>query len=363
MEVITNKQGIFIMSIFIVGSFMVLGTGSEAKQDIWIAIFIGFVMSLPMLIVYSKILSLFPGKDLFDILIEVFGNIVGKIISILFVWYAFHLGSMVIRNFSEFVNVVSFPETPQFILVAFLGLLCIWVSKAGIEVLGRWAAFVFPIILIIFILTIVFSMTNAHLINLKPVLYNGIKPVLTSAISISTFPFAETVVFMMVFNTLQNNKKISKVFLISALIGCGLMILVSVRNILVLGPQVTFDYYFPSYIAVRTINIGDFLQRIEVVVAIVFITGGFLKISVCLCAATRGAAKILNIKNYRNIVAPIGLLMMDLASIIYGNTMEMFDWAAKIYQYYAIPFQVILPIAVLIAAKIKLRNKGNSVQA
>lgn len=363
MEVITNKQGIFIMSIFIVGSFMVLGTGSEAKQDIWIAIFIGFVMSLPMLIIYSKILSLFPGKDLFDILIEVFGNIVGKIISILFVWYAFHLGSLVIRNFSEFVNVVSFPETPQFILIAFLGLLCIWVSKAGIEVLGRWAAFVFPIILIIFILTIIFSMTNAHLINLKPVLYNGIQPVLSSAFSISTFPFGETVIFIMVFNTLQNNKKISKVFLISALIGCGLMIFVSVRNILVLGPQVTFDYYFPSYIAVRTINIGDFLQRIEVVVAIVFITGGFLKISVCLCAATRGAAKILNIKNYRNIVAPIGLLMMDLASIIYQNTMEMFDWAAKIYQYYAIPFQVILPIAILIAAKIKLRNKGNAVQA
>ncbi len=363
MEVITNKQGIFIMTIFIIGSFMVLGTGSGVKQDAWIAIIIGFVMTLPMLIIYSTILSLFPGKDLFDILIEVFGNIVGKIISILFVWYAFHLGSLVIRNFSEFVNVVSFPETPQFIIIAFLGLLCIWVSKAGIEVLGRWAAFVFPILLFILITTIAFSMTNAHLINLKPVLYNGVKPVLMSAISISTFPFAETVVFMMVFNTLQNKKKISKVFLISALIGCGLMILVSVRNILVLGPQVTSDYYFPSYIAVRIINIGDFLQRIEVVVAIVFVTGGFLKISVCLCAATRGAAKILNIKNYRHIVAPIGLLMMDLAITLYGNTMEMFDWALNIYQYYAIPFQVILPIAVLITAKIKLRNKGNSVQA
>lgn len=363
MEIITNKQGIFIVSIFIMGSFMVLGSGFGVKQDVWIAIIIGFVMSLPMLIIYSKILLLFPGKDLFDILIEVFGNIVGKIISMLFVWYAFHLGSLVIRNFSEFVNVVSFPETPQFILIAFLGLLCIWVSKAGIEVLGRWAAFVFPILMFILITTIIFSMPNAHFINLKPVLYNGVKPVLTSAFSIFTFPFAETVVFIMIFNTLKQNKKTSRVFFLGALIGCGIMILISVRNILVLGPQVASDYYFPSYIAVRTINIGDFLQRIEVVVAIVFVTGGFLKISVCLCAATRGAAKILNIKNYRHIVAPIGLLMMDLAIIIYENTMEMFDWAAKIYQYYAIPFQIILPIAILIAAKIKLRNKGNAVQA
>jgi len=352
-EIISNKQGIFIMTMFIVGSFIVLGTGGDAKQDAWIAIILAFLMSLPILFVYSKILMLYPGKDLFDILIMVFGSIPGKILSIFFVWYSLHLGSLVIRNFSEFVNVVSFPETPQFIIIIFLGLLCIWVIKAGIEVLGRCATFIFPIVSGIILLTILLSMANVHFINLKPVLYNGMKPVLISAFSIFSFPFAETVVFTVVFNSLKHVNKTYRVFLISILIGSIIMLMVTVRNILVLGAQITSDLYFPSYIAVRTINIGEFLQRLEIVVAITYITGGFVKISVCLYAASKGVAKILNIDNYRHIVAPIGFLMMNLACIIYNNTMEMFEWASKIYQYYAIPFQIILPVFILIAAKLK----------
>jgi len=356
-EIITNKQGIFIMSMFIFGSSIITGAGGQAKQDVWLAILMALVMSLPMLFIYSKLLMLYPGKDLFDILKEVFGNVVGKIISLLFVWYCFHLGTLVIRNFSEFVNVISFPETPQPLMIVFVGLFCIWMVKSGIEVLGRWTAFVFPIIMVILIGTIILSMTKADFNHLRPILYDGIKPVLPVSFTLFAFPFAEVVVFTMLFSSLKDSKKTFKVFLTGALISCFIMLIISVRNVLVLGPTLTEDSYFPSYIAVRAINIGDFLQRFEIVVALVFIFGGFVKISVCLLAASKGVAKILDIKNYRYVVAPVGFLMMDLANIIYENTMEMFVWV-KIYPYYAIPFQIILPIIILIAAKIKIKVKS-----
>ncbi len=354
-EIISNKQGVFIMSMFTIGSVMIVSTGAEAKRDVWIAVLMALVMSLPMLFIYSKLLVLYPGKDLFDIVKEVFGNVVGKIISLVYVWYCFHLGTLVIRNFSEFVNVISFPETPQSLIIILVGLYCIWAAKAGIEVLGRLASFVFPIIMVILIGTIILSMTKANFNNLRPILYNGIKPVLSSSFGLFSFPFAESLVFTMLFNSLKNSKKSFIVFLISSLIGCFVILIISIRNILVLGCSLTSDFYFPSYIAVRTINIGDFLQRIEIVVALVFIFSGFVKVSICLLAATRGVAKILDVKNYRYVVAPIGFLMMDLANIIYNNTMEMFEWATDIYKYYAIPFQIILPIIILIAAKIKIK--------
>ena len=43
---------------------------------------------------FSRILSLYPGKDLFDILQIVMGKFVGKFISILMIWFAFHDGSL-----------------------------------------------------------------------------------------------------------------------------------------------------------------------------------------------------------------------------------------------------------------------------
>jgi len=362
-EIITNKQGIFIMSMFIFGSSIIVGAGGQAKQDVWLAILLGLIMSFPMIFVYSKLLTLYPGKDLYDILTEIFGNVVGKIISLFYVWYSFHLGALVMANFSGFVNVTSFPETPQTIVVIFVGLFSIWVVKAGLEVLGRWSAFTFPISVTIIVITNILSMTNANFINLKPILYDGIRPVLTSSFGFFSFPLAEVVVFLMVFNTLKYKDKTFKVFWISVCIGSIIILAIAVRNVLVLGSSLSSSLYFPSYVAVRTINIADFFQRFEIVVAIIFIFGGFVKISVCLYAATLGVAKILNIGDYRYIVTPVGFLMMNLACTIYPSMMEMFDWATKIYPYYAIPFQIILPICILIVAKIKIKvatNKQNA---
>ncbi|HEX9060342.1 MAG TPA: endospore germination permease [Clostridia bacterium] len=353
-EIISNRQGICLVSMFIIGSSIVLGASGEAKQDIWISVIVGFVLYLPMIFIYSNLTTVFPGKDLFDIMHEVFGNIAGKILSLIFVWYFFHLGALVIRNFSEFVQIVSLIETPQFIIIIFFGLLCIWIVRSGIEVLSRWSAFTLPIVLFFVLGTVILSFTRMKLINITPTLYNGIRPVFSNAFSIFSFPFAETVIFTMVFNKLKQNNKSFKVFFFGSLIGGIVILLVMLRNILVLGINTASDLFFPSYIAVRTINIGNFLQRFEIVIAVNYIFTGFVKTSICLYAASKGVARILNIKKSNQIVAPIGFLMMNFACFIYSNTMEMFEWV-KVYPYYAIPFQIILPVIILIGAKIKLR--------
>ncbi len=354
-ETISNRQGFFLISMHFVGSLVMIGADIAAKQDVWISVILSLILSIPMLYIYSKLLMLYPGKNLFDIALEVFGNIFGRILSLLFIWYAFHLGALVIRNFSEYINVVSLPETPQTMSIYFIGLLCIWMCKAGIEVLGRWSSFTIPLILFILIITIILSLTKAHFINLKPVMYEGIKPILYSSFSFLAFPFLETVIFTMLFNNIKNNDKMFRLFLTSAIMGGAAILCVLVRNVLVIGAEGVNQVYFPSMLAVKTITVGIFIQRIELVVSIVFIFGAFVKISVCLLATSIGVSKILKIDNYRNIVAPLGLLMMSLALIVYDNLMEMFNWANNIYQYYAIPFQFILPIVLLIGAKIKIK--------
>jgi spore germination protein KB len=48
--------------------------------------------------------------------------------------------------------------------------------------------------------------------------------------------------------------------------------------------------------------------------------------------------------------------MMNFSLFIYKSIMEMFEWALDIYKYYAIPFQVILPLFIWIFAEIKSRK-------
>ena len=65
-ERITDKQGICLITIFIIGSSILIGTGGEAGNDAWLAGLTGLFMSLPAILVYARISSLFPEKSLRD---------------------------------------------------------------------------------------------------------------------------------------------------------------------------------------------------------------------------------------------------------------------------------------------------------
>lgn len=174
-----------------------------------------------------------------------------------------------------------------------------------------------------------------------------------------SFPFAETVLFICIFSSLKTSKSPFKIYIGGLLIAGFIIIAITVRNIGVLGNMLGC-FYFPSYEAVSRIQIGDFLQRIEVTVSFVFFFGVFSKSSICLLVACRGIGKMLNLKDYRSIVIQIGLLMIYLAYTVYDNSMEMKYWAFKVYPYYAFPMQVIIPLIIwgLAEAEAKRTNSA-----
>ncbi|HEX3047441.1 MAG TPA: endospore germination permease [Bacillota bacterium] len=353
-EFITERQGLAMMVLFLIGSTLVVGVTDVAKQDSWLSVLLAIITALPILMVYARLLHLFPGKDLFTITHQVFGPVAGKIISLLFVWYTFHLGVLVIRNFSEFLSEISLPETPQYFIQLVMLLLCIWIVKGGIEVLGRWTSFVFNIIILIIIALIPMALAKFNLTNFTPFLYEGFRPVMDGAFAVFSFPLAETVVFLSVLSFLKPGASGYKVYYLSLFVGGGILLFIVLRNATVLGFPFLSTQYFPTYIAVSLINMGEFFRRFEVMVAVVFLLCGFVKVSVCLFGAATGIARIFNIDDYRILTVPVALLMINLSIIIYPSMQAMFEWI-KVYKYYAIPFQVILPLMIWIGAEIKIR--------
>lgn len=136
-EVISEKQGISLVIIFIMGSASVMVTGLEAKQDAWIAIIFAIVFSIPMILIYAHIQSLFPGKNLFEIIEISLGKVIGKIIVILFTWYVIDTGAQVLRNYCQFIEETTLSNTPLIVIIILISIPCIYVLKKGIEVIGR----------------------------------------------------------------------------------------------------------------------------------------------------------------------------------------------------------------------------------
>jgi len=355
-EIINQKQAIVLMVTFIMGSGTIVGTGDKSGQDIWIALLIAMAGASIIMAVYARIIKLFPGMDLFDLLDKLFGRILGKFIALIFTWYLFHVGLNLIRNTSEFIRIISLDATPQCVIALFTGVLIAYALRCGIEVIGRWVSIFFPVIIVISITLSVIAVDMYDFDRLKPVLYEGLKPVLSDAFGIFAHPFAETVVFLGIGGCFQKQSNPYKIFNIALIIGGLYMLMLAVRTIALMGPVNKSLQMFPPYITARIIKIGDFFQRIELINAVIIVTAVFTKVTVYMFSFAKGMSYLLKIDDYRTLSTPLVFFTAAYSIFLFDNALFMVKWALNVFPYYAIPFEIIIPVLVWIAAEIKARN-------
>ena len=361
-EEISVKQGICIIMMFLLGSSLVMGINAETAQDSWLALILAAIGAAPVLLMYARIVKLYPGKDISEILETVLGKVGGKAAVVLMTWYALHLGALVLRNFSEFIQISIMPETPQLPVMIVMMVVTAYMAKSGMETLGKWSMVAIIIVLFIVVMTILLSLNKMDFSNIQPVMEHSVGQIASESFKMFTFPFAETVLALGVAGSLKKSGSPYRVYMLALLLGALVMLVVLLRNIEILGPAMMGAEYFPSYAAARVIKLGDFLSRIEITIAMNFILAGIVKISLCLMVAAKGVTRLFNLNDYRRFVMPTGLLMVALCAIVYKNTMEMFNFL-PIYQYYALPFQLVIPLIVWIAAEVKSKKQKKRLAA
>jgi len=362
-EVISQKQAILLITTFIMGIGVTAGIGGVSKQDVWLAMLISMAASTIIIAVFCRIIKLFPQTDLFNLLDMLFGKIVGRIIALIFTWYAFHVGMVLISTISEFIRIVSLDSTPQCVITLVTGIVIAYAVRCGIEAVGRWVTIFFPVIIVISLSLTLLAINMYDYDRLKPFLYDGFKPVLQDAFTLISRPFAETVIFLGIAGCFQKSSNPYKIFYYSMLIGGFYLLQVSVRTIILIGTGNTSIQMFPPYVTVRLIKLGDFIQRIELIGAVSIVTSVFTKATAYLFFVSKGVSHLLNMDSYHVISTPVVLLTAAYSLFLFDNAVYVTEWAEKIFPLYALPYQILLPIIIWIAAEIKARKgKSNSGQ-
>lgn len=356
---ITDKEAICIVVLFLLGGSIVIGTGIEVKNDAWIAGILGIIFFVPFALIYARIQAIYQGRDLFQIANLLFGKVVGTVIIAVYTWYSFHLGALVLRNFGEFANITTLNDTPLIVILLSFSIITIAAARSGIEVIGRISTYALPLVIFVLVFMEVLSLKQMKFNYIKPIFVNGFQRIAEAGFTVFSFPFAESVVFLGIFYSLKKRDSAYKVYLTGVFISGIILITLTFVNTFILGPVVQ-DFYFPSYSSFSRIRLGNFLQRMEGTISVSFAVTCYIKSSVCLLVACKGISAIFNLSDYRFITIQAGLIMTYLAYIIYDNTVEMTDWALNIYPYYAIPFQIIIPLFIWIWAEIKNRRKDSN---
>lgn len=344
---ITPRQAVCMLILFELGSSLVTGGSMKAEQDSWITALLGLGMAVPLLFLYARLHTLCPDGDLFDMACAAFGKAAGRAVTLAFSVYAFFLGALVIRNFTEYIQVLSLPETPQPVCAVCIGALAFFAVRSGIETPARSAEFITPVACAVVGVLLALAAKDMDPSNLQPVLDHSPRLLLSDGFASLTFPFAESVLFLSVFCAVKEPTSSCRTcYLWGVLLAGAVLTVLIAANIAVLGAPIARALYFPSYETVGIVDVGNFLSRIEVLVSGNFIIFGLMKVTVCLYVGCRGLARVFGRRRYRLCTALAAAGMIVFSQLVYTSTMQMFAFL-DVYKRYAPVPEIALPLALL----------------
>ncbi len=357
---ISKGQLVYLMVGFLYGSAVIVGVGSHAGPAGWLAVLIGVAEACVFIFIFGTLSSRFPGKSFIEIADEVYGCYLGKVVSLLYLWFLFHIGSLIIRTYGDFLSFTLLPGTPIIILMGLLLVVSGSAVRNGIEVLARCSQFIVPVAIIAALVTFALLLKEFNMQNLVPLLGDkSLKEVLWAGHQVAVFPGGEAVAFMMVTPFIRN-KRGTTATMIAALALTGLFgAATAVRNAAVLGETLQAHVY-PTYSAIRLVNVGNLLTRLEIFEVINLITMGFIQLSVVYFGVVLGISQMAKLKSPRSIVYPVGILMILLAVLNFANVAEHFEFSLDAWPYYAVPFELGLPLLTLVIAMVRGLPKQQS---
>ncbi|WP_179088230.1 GerAB/ArcD/ProY family transporter [Paenibacillus odorifer] len=348
-KISTRQLTILVMFLTIGDSILVIppSTSHYARQNAWISALIGMIVGLLAIYMYSKFVKLYPKLTLIEAIQKAFGKWIGTILSLLTLMYFLivTVGSM--RELSEFVTSEILPRTPiPAVLILFM-VIVIMATRLGIEVIGRAGEIFTPMIIILFLILTVAIIPQMEIVRLLPILEDGIKPVLRGSISITAYTFIEPVVFLMFLPYVNQQQKITKGLLQGCFLGGIIIFLTVTISILVLGPDLTTRDIYPSYNIARRISVGGFFERVEAMIALLWMLTLFIEVTLYFYAFVLGLSQLFKLKEYRVLTLPTGLILVTLAPLIgpnYTYYNKVFD---NYWVYYVITFGLFLPLVLL----------------
>ncbi|UTR15297.1 spore germination protein [Salipaludibacillus sp. LMS25] len=358
-EKITFYQMFLLMVLFMLGSAVVVGLEMGTTQDAWLTRLVSTVFGSAFFLLYGYIFFKHPGKSLITTMEEVFGKIIGKLLSIGYVGYFLYIAARVTRDFTDLIIIELMMNTPNYVIAIAIIIVVIYACSLGIEVIARTAQLAIVLWVGLGSLVIVFTFIDdlPDFSRLQPVLEEGWGRVFTNAFPVgTTFPFGELVAFTVLFPFLKEFKT-KKLLMtgLSAIVVSGVTLAgLSALVIAINASEVMENLAFPLLDAIKKINIADIIQRLDPIGIIFLVIGGFYKITLFVYAAIVALNQMLNIKKKIFMQGFLAIVPLVASFYIAEDFIEHLYIGLELVPYYLhLIFQLYIPLLLIVGIWIR----------
>jgi len=251
------------------------------------------------------------------------------------------------------------PDTPIRGVLLLLAIIILVGLSHGIETIARVAELFFPWLVITLLLLICFLFPEIKTVRLQPFLEHGIGPVVIGTLYTVSFPFAELYIFLMLLPYVKRGKHLNRDFLIGAGIGGFAIAAIIMMSVLVLGPYLTGHHNYPTYALAQTLNIGNFVERLEAILSIIWIITSLFKAVLYCYAFMTGMAQLFKFRDGKILAPPICLLLFGLSIIITPNTFHYNYTLERYWPFWDFTYAVLMPLFLIAVYYVRRHRSHN----
>jgi spore germination protein KB len=314
---VTRTQMMWLVYCINVGLPIYLsGMISNAKQDAWISGTLAGTFGFIVIALATRNAMHYPGQTFIQFSQQVLGKWLGRFWVLPYL--AFWMVSMgnILRSVVDFIIMALFKETP--IVVVIIGVfiaVAFAVITNGITTIGRCAELMGPLIVVMFISIYILSFSNLDYNFLLPIAVdNSPLKLIKGALNMMEL-YGDSYLIVMIYGFLDKQKGvIPRIYIGFGLAMCFILLTI-IFILLTFGPGMAAKMQYPLYELVRYIEVGEFLQRIEVVMIGMWIFSVFVKLGFYLFCISYGTAQWLGIKKWKILVIPVSLIAIWAAGL------------------------------------------------
>ncbi|MDR7077125.1 spore germination protein KB [Neobacillus niacini] len=324
-----------------------------AKQNAWIASALTIFPSLLFIFVYIQLISLYPSMTYVEVNEKILGKWFGKLASVLYLTYVLIITSGGYRAIGDFFTTQVMVDTPIQVIIILFVLTSVFGVRLGLEVICRTALIFFPWIILLLSILFLFLIPQIKLENIQPIFGEGIKPIISGSLHQLGLPYLQLIILLMVTPFVAEKSEMKKSFYLATIMGGFILTIIVLFSILVLGADFTSRQAYPTYILGKKISIGNFFERVEVIVAIIWVFTIYFKVTICYYGLTLGLAQLLGLKNYQILTFPLSFLILPFSILLLPNVVSINNFNATTLTPYSLTICFILPLLLVVVDKVR----------
>ncbi|WP_336785373.1 GerAB/ArcD/ProY family transporter [Paenibacillus sp. MMO-177] len=349
-KISVRQFGILIVIGTIGDSILIMPTitAAASKQDSWLSMLLAFVAGLATGGLFAAIAGRLDRMSLYEAIRQRLGIWFGGFFFILFLFGSFMCVITLLSEMSRFMTTQLMPETPVNAIILVFAAVVIIAYRYGIEAYARMGELLFPVFMGLFAMLVIFLMPQIEWKNLLPITAHGILPIINGALPAYCTAFAEMVVLLMLVPYVEGSEKLSKHILKGFAVGGMILFLIVLLSVLVLGPALMESKYYPTFVLAQKIMIGHFLERIEAVMAFLWVITVFYKSLLHFFTLTTGLAQVFRLQESKMLTIPLGMILLVCTVIGTPNIVTYNQILIDYYPWFDLTFFLVLPIIMLV---------------